>query len=271
MREGEFYGNFIKVNKYIKEEDIAYINAIDHISKLTSEEIKEFSINNIHNDKTYRKRIIESNLYRVISIALKYISECVEFLDLVEEGNIGLIKAIDNFNYGDYKVFVKCINKNIFYSIKVAIIEKSNLIKIPRYLTSDFYSYKNYFDKYVLDNGHVPMIDEMEKIVGVNYKQSSIYYNLCYGFLSLSETNEEYFNRFELLEDFIEDKLLEEEKRKIIYRAINESNLTDKEKSVIIYSYGMSNKVLERMMIAKKLEISNSRVGQLEKNAIKKL
>ena len=263
--------NSIKLSEYIKEEDKEYINIIESIPKLTNEEIKSFNINNIHNDANYRKRIIEANLYRVAKIALKINCEYIDYLDLVEEGNVGLIKAIDSFHYGDYNSFIKSINASICYSIKTAISEKGKIIKLPRYMNANFYKYKKCFDKYVLDNGDIPAIDEMVKIANVTYEQSSIYHNLCFEFLSLEDRNEGYFNHFELLEDFMEDKLMEEEKRRIIYDAINNSNLTDKEKSAIIYRYGLYTNKFEKNTLAKKLNVSNSRVGGLAKNAIKKL
>ena len=266
------------LDNYTKEE-LEYINMVNRMPKLSNEELHILlEQGTLFNDK-FRKRVIEAHLYLVVPIAKNLVGNGLDFIDLVEEGAIGLIKSIDSFNNGDYKDFIKSINVNVYYSIMNAIRDKGKCVRIPSGSNKDFFSYKKSFDKYVSVFGEYPKEEEMIEITGFSEEQSNNYYKWCFDIISLNELNENEEKFGDTItdenisvEEIVTDKVFDEKKKMVINHVVNNYGFNDKQKYIIINNYGLFGKKRKQYNeIAEFLGISSTRVKQIERHALIKL
>ena len=157
-------------NKVYSSSDIVrdYLNEIGRIKLLTPEEEKELSIKTKEGNEYARNRLIEGNLRLVASIAKKYLGRGLAFLDLIQEGNIGLMKAVDKFEPSYGFRFSTYATWWIKQSITRAIASYSRNIRIPVHMTEKVRKYKNKEIELAAILGREPTVEEMVEELNIS-------------------------------------------------------------------------------------------------------
>ena len=272
------------------------INTFDNISSvdnhyLSADKQNELVLKSQNNDIEARNTIIKTSQLLVVSVAKKYLNNGIEFLDLIQYGNLGLNKAIDGFDFYKETKFSTYALKVIESYIKRAISKYSNSIKLPLRFFNNM--------KLVLFVEQKLIQEKMREIITDNEIQNELFnlYNLSisiedikllrkYSQKELSLNNyinknneildDEILNTIESSDESVENKVLNNIHyntiRNIIYGNI-ESRLTKQEREILYLRFGFdgSNQERNREQVAKLTHVSRERVRQVELNALRKL
>ena len=251
-----------------------YLSDIQKYRLLTKEEEQElFKRIREENDDQARQLLILSNLRLVISTAKKLLGNGLPLIDLISEGNIGLIKAINKFDYDKGHRFSTYAVWWIKQSIKKAIINTGRDIRIPSYKYEQLTKVNKVITEYTNRHGEAPSIEYIAKEVEFKETKVVLLLNEFQDVISLNETIGDNI----YLEDVIgEDASVEEEMIKedqlIEMRELLEKILSDREKKILELRYGLyDNKIHTLKEIGEILNITRERVRQIEKKAIIKL
>jgi len=214
------------------------------------------------NDEQARQLLILSNLRLVISTAKKSLGNGLPLIDLISEGNIGLIKAINKFDYTKGHRFSTYAVWWIKQSIKKAIINTGRDIRIPSYKYEQLAKVNKVITDYVAQHGESPSTSYIAKEVELKESKVILLLNEFQDVISLNETIGDNI----YLEDIIGKNDDVEEK------IIKEDTLTEREKEILELRYGLyNNKIHTLKEIGSILNITRERVRQIEKKAIIKL
>lgn len=251
-----------------------YLSDIQKYRLLTKEEEQElFKRIREENDEQARQLLILSNLRLVISTAKKLLGNGLPLIDLISEGNIGLIKAINKFDYDKGHRFSTYAVWWIKQSIKKAIINTGRDIRIPSYKYEQLTKVNKVITEYTNHHGEAPSIEHIAKEIELKENKVILLLNEFQDVISLNETIGDNI----YLEDVIgEDASVEEEMIKedqlIEMRELLEKILSDREKKILELRYGLyDNKIHTLKEIGEILNITRERVRQIEKKAIIKL
>ena len=251
-----------------------YLSDIQKYRLLTKEEEQElFKRIREENDEQARQLLILSNLRLVISTAKKLLGNGLPLIDLISEGNIGLIKAINKFDYDKGHRFSTYAVWWIKQSIKKAIINTGRDIRIPSYKYEQLTKVNKVITEYTNHHGEAPSIEYIAKEIELKESKVILLLNEFQDVISLNETIGDNI----YLEDVIgEDASVEEEMIKedqlIEMRELLEKILSDREKRILELRYGLyDNKIHRLKEIGEILNITRERVRQIEKKAIIKL
>ena len=218
------------------------------------------------NDEQARQLLILSNLRLVISTAKKSLGNGLPLIDLISEGNIGLIKAINKFDYTKGHRFSTYAVWWIKQSIKKAIINTGRDIRIPSYKYEQLAKVNKVITDYVALHGESPSTSYIAKEVELKESKVILLLNEFQDVISLNETIGDNI----YLEDIIGknddvDQLSE-------MRDLLDNTLTEREKEILELRYGLyNNKIHTLKEIGSILNITRERVRQIEKKTIIKL
>ena len=138
-----------------------YLKEIGRIPLLTTEEEIKLAERMANGDPAAKKRLSEANLRLVVSIAKKYVRRGMQFLDLIQEGNLGLIKAVDKFDYTKGFKFSTYATWWIRQSITRAIADQARTIRIPVHMVETITKVKKMQSQLLHENGYEPTEDEI--------------------------------------------------------------------------------------------------------------
>ena len=138
-----------------------YLKEIGRVPLLTSEEEIELAIRISENDQEAKKRLSEANLRLVVSIAKRYVGRGMQFLDLIQEGNLGLIKAVDKFDYTKGFKFSTYATWWIRQAITRAIADQARTIRIPVHMVETINKVKKTNSQLLHENGRDPTAEEI--------------------------------------------------------------------------------------------------------------
>ncbi len=263
----------------INDVEKIYINEVRNIPLLTSREEVDLLKRIANGDKNARKKFIESNLRLVISIANKYVNKGLEFIDLIEEGNIGLIKAVDRFDVSKGFKFSTYATYWIRQSISRAISNKSRNIRIPVNIYEKLAKYYKLMDDY--SNQKISDL-EMAKCLDIPLEKLNALKKLAIDFrqtntVSLNSpilyNNNKNDDDIEL-ETIIPNKDInvEEEALNNIEIAEFASFLNKREQGILSLSFGFKDGIIrDDYYIGKCYNITHQRVSAIRLNALKKL
>ena len=145
-----------------------YLKDIGRVSLLSAEEEKELAIKMVEGDETAKKHLIEANLRLVVSIAKRYVGRGMLFLDLIEEGNLGLMKAVDKFDYTKGFRFSTYATWWIRQAITRAIADQARTIRIPVHMVETINKLTRTTRFLVQELGREPTAEEIGKEMGIS-------------------------------------------------------------------------------------------------------
>lgn len=254
----------------------AYLKDIRPIPLLTAEEEVTLAKRVQKGDQEARNKMIRSNLRLVISIAKRYINLGVPLSDLIEEGNLGLMKSVEKFDpYRGFR-FSTYAAWWIKQGISRAIIDQGKLIRVPVYMNEDILKYKKVVEKLTHKLKRKPRFGEVAKKMKVPVDKVRDLENSIAKMSSLDAPIGE--DGEGQVKDIIEDQNIvgpDEELEKFFNkeRAMNFLNmLNERERKILDMRYGISDGEARTLAdIAKVLGISRERVRQIEAVTIKKI
>ncbi len=138
-----------------------YLKEIGRVPLLTPEEEKELALRIMNGDESAKKRLSEANLRLVVSIAKRYVGRGMQFLDLIQEGNLGLIKAVEKFDYTKGFKFSTYATWWIRQAITRAIADQARTIRIPVHMVETINKVKKTSSLLLHENGHEPSAEEI--------------------------------------------------------------------------------------------------------------
>ena len=265
-------------NNIVIEDDTlqTYLKEIGKISLLKLEEERNLGkLIKEQNSDMAKRKLIQANLRLVVSIAKKYIGQGVNFMDLVQEGSIGLIRAAEKFDYSKNFKFSTYATWWIKQSIIRAIANYSKSIRIPVHMSDKIRKYKRIYNELSNSLGREPTDNEILQKLEISLsKLQKIKQSILVEPVSLETTITDDL----CLRDYIEDKTLQSPEDKVKQDCIKTdvpkllNTLPEREKQVLANRYGLnSDKPKTLAQLGDMLGYSKERIRQIEEGAILKL
>ncbi len=253
-----------------------YLKEIGRVPLLTSEEEIELAIRIADDDKKAKQRLAEANLRLVVSIAKRYVGRGMQFLDLIQEGNLGLIKAVEKFDYTKGFKFSTYATWWIRQAITRAIADQARTIRIPVHMVETINKVKKTSSQLLHKNGHDPSAEEIAEELDMSPDKVREILRLAQEPVSLETPIGEEEDSH--LGDFIPDdealspadaasiSLLKEQLAEVL------KTLTPREEKVLSLRFGLEDghpRTLEE--VGKEFNVTRERIRQIEAKALRKL
>ncbi|MBQ4078660.1 sigma-70 family RNA polymerase sigma factor [bacterium] len=256
-----------------------YLQQIGKIKLLSADEELEVAKRiKEQNSEEAKKILVNANLRLVVSIAKKYIGRGLNFLDLIQEGNMGLMRAAEKFDYSKGYKFSTYATWWIQQAITRAIADKSRLIRLPVHMIETLSKIKKISMDLTIENGAAPTKEEIAYKIGMPVQKLTALIESAQGTISMeSPANQK--DDSTKLSDFIVDestlspdtKVTQDNLFSDIKKMLN--HLSEKERNVLIMRYGLDDngekKTLEE--IGTYYGVSRERIRQIENRAMSKL
>ena len=253
-----------------------YLKEIGRVPLLSPEEEIELAERMAQGDPYAKKRLSEANLRLVVSIAKRYVGRGMQFLDLIQEGNLGLIKAVEKFDHTKGFKFSTYATWWIRQAITRAIADQARTIRIPVHMVETINKVKKVSSQLLHKNGHDPTAEEIADELDMPIDKVREIMRVAQEPVSLETPIGEEEDSH--LGDFIEDSdapapadaashtLLREQLEEVL------STLTPREKKVLELRFGLldgRNRTLEE--VGKEFDVTRERIRQIEAKALRKL
>ncbi len=253
-----------------------YLKEIGKVPLLSAEEEIELAIRIAQDDADAKKRLAEANLRLVVSIAKRYVGRGMQFLDLIQEGNLGLIKAVDKFDYTKGFKFSTYATWWIRQAITRAIADQARTIRIPVHMVETINKVKKTSNLLLHENGREPTAEEIAEQINMPVERVREIILVSQEPVSLETPIGEEEDSH--LGDFIQDEdvpepadaasmmLLKEQIGKVL------GTLTPREAKVLALRFGLEDghsHTLEE--VGKEFNVTRERIRQIEAKALRKL
>ena len=253
-----------------------YLREIGKIPLLTYEEEADLAKKIMDGDEDAKKKLAESNLRLVVSIAKKYVGRGMLFLDLIQEGNMGLIKAVEKFDYNKGFKFSTYATWWIRQAITRAIADQARTIRIPVHMVETINKLIRTSRQLLQQNGREPTPEEIAKEMEISPEKVMEIQKIAQDPVSLETPIGEEDDSH--LGDFIQDEdspapqdsaahtLLKEQLEEVM------NTLTPREAMVLKLRFGLEDgkaRTLEE--VGKQFDVTRERIRQIEAKALRKL
>ena len=281
--EVEKFGAGENMERILEQEGLAiddpvrlYLKEIGKVPLLTSEREKILAERMMAGDETAKTELVEANLRLVVSIAKRYVGRGMFFLDLIQEGNLGLMKAVDKFDYTKGYKFSTYATWWIRQAITRAIADQARTIRIPVHMVETIHKVSRYSRQMLQELGREATAEEIGEKMGMSAEKVREIMKIAQDPVSLETPIGEEEDSH--LGDFIPDddtpspaeatstNILREELEKQLH------TLTPREEHVIKLRFGLYDgrtRTLEE--VGKEFDITRERIRQIEAKALRKL
>jgi len=254
-----------------------YLKDINKYALLTREEERIFAIRSAKGDKSAKEKLIKANLRFVVNVAKQYQNQGLPLEDLISEGNIGLMNAIEKFDVTKGYHFISYAVWWIRQRILKAICEKSRMIRLPMNRIYEISKIERIRDEGKYKEGIATKIDEIANRLNMDKDIVAELLNISKEMISLDmpvyiETDST------LLRDFVEDKFYKSPTETAINATLRDDindvlkDLSPKEIEIIEYRFGLNGKNQSSLReIGNKFKLTKERIRQIEKRAIDRL
>lgn len=253
-----------------------YFKEINCINLLTAQQEKELAIEIRKGDAAAREQMIKANLRLVVSIAKNYVDRGLSLLDLIEEGNLGLLKAVERFDPAEECRFSTYATWWIKQSIKRALIDTVKTVRIPSYMVELISKWKNMASSLNVKLGRQPAFEEIAEALEIPPENLGIIKTALRTSSSSSQTIS--LENMWTLSEILEDKnakepaeiLFDEVEIELIEKLL--SSIEERDATILRMRYGLDNgDPMTLKEIGEKVNLSRERVRQIENEALKKL
>ena len=253
-----------------------YLKEIGRVPLLTPEEEIELAIRIADDDKKAKQRLAEANLRLVVSIAKRYVGRGMHFLDLIQEGNLGLIKAVDKFDYTKGFKFSTYATWWIRQAITRAIADQARTIRIPVHMVETINKVKKTNSQLLHENGRDPTAEEIAQRLDMPVEKVREILRVAQEPVSLETPIGEEEDSH--LGDFIQDDEASQPSEEASYTLLREqleevlSTLTPREEQVLRMRFGLvDGKPHTLEEVGKQFDVTRERIRQIESKALRKL
>lgn len=253
-----------------------YLKEIGRIPLLNFDEEIDLAKRVEKGDHDAKKKLINSNLRLVVSIAKKYIGRGLSLLDLIQEGNQGLIRAVEKYDWRRGFKFSTYATWWIRQSVTRAIADQARTIRIPVHMVENINRFLRSQRKLMQELGREPTPEEVAKALGIDPEKALEIIKISQNPASLeAPVGDEEDSR---LGDFIHDSsaptLFDSASRELLKEQVNQvlSTLTEREKKVLELRFGLDDgrsRTLEE--VGKEFKVTRERIRQIEAKALRKL
>ncbi len=253
-----------------------YLKEIGKVPLLTSEEERELAIRMENGDVEAKKKLAEANLRLVVSIAKRYVGRGMLFLDLIQEGNLGLIKAVDKFDYTKNFKFSTYATWWIRQAITRAIADQARTIRIPVHMVETINKLIRISRQLLQELGREPAPEEIAERMEVPVERVREIMKIAQEPVSLETPIGEEEDSH--LGDFIQDENMPVPAEAAAFALLREQlmevmeTLSDREQKVLRLRFGLDDgraRTLEE--VGREFAVTRERIRQIEAKALRKL
>ncbi|MEW6407939.1 MAG: sigma-70 family RNA polymerase sigma factor [Patescibacteria group bacterium] len=262
----------------ISEDSIqVYLREIGKISRLTHEEEIELAKKKDKNDKEAFRKFVEANLRLVVSVAKKYTGRNLTLLDLIQEGNLGLIRAVEKFDYRMGYKFSTYATWWIRQAVTRALADQSRTIRIPVHMVETINKLTQVERQLVQDLGREPMPEEISAEMGVEINKVRDIIKISQDTVSLDTSVGEDEDE-STLSDFIEDVKTVTPDQTASLRLLRDhigevvKYLTPREQKILEMRFGLMDGVSHTLEeVGLEFGVTRERIRQIEAKALEKI
>jgi len=253
-----------------------YLKEIGKVPLLIAEQEQDLAQRMLLGDQDAKDMLIEANLRLVVSIAKRYLGRGMQFLDLIQEGNLGLIKAVDKFDYSKGFKFSTYATWWIRQAITRAIADQARTIRIPVHMVETINRLVRVQRSLIQELGREPEVDEIAKEMGMPVEKVREIQKISQEPVSLEKPIGEEEDSH--LGDFIPDDDALSPADQVAYTLLKEqlleamSGLTPREEKVLRLRFGLDDgrqRTLEE--VGREFNVTRERIRQIEAKALRKL
>ncbi|HLD81810.1 MAG TPA: sigma-70 family RNA polymerase sigma factor [Patescibacteria group bacterium] len=254
-----------------------YLREIGKVPLLTSEEEISLAKRKERGEREAERKLIESNLRLVVSIAKKFVGKSLSLSDLIQEGNIGLFRAVEKFEYRKGYKFSTYATWWIRQAITRALADQSRTIRIPVHMVETINKFQQIERQLIQDLGREPMPEEIAAEMNEEVEKVRHIIKISQDTVSL-ETSVGEDDEDSKLEDFIEDTKDISPDRKAALRLLRDyvkdliHELSPREQKILEMRFGLNDGVSHTLEeVGQEFDVTRERIRQIEAKALEKI